>query len=304
MEDEIRSTAFEWLKEKMILHGDTLPRSILEEGLYFRGSRITLIGPSGIWKPKLFENIPISITSTIKGPYNDEFSPDGLLIYRYRGTDPNHPDNVGLREAMRTRSPLIYFYGVVPGRYLPIWPVFILQDKPEQLHCLVAIDPAYALRENDNLKNGIYTSQIDESSISVRRYVMVYARQRLHQTSFRERVIDAYGEKCALCALRHRELLDAAHIIPDSEKGGDPIIQNGLSMCKIHHAAFDKNIIGIAPEYTIKIRHDILDEIDGPMLLHGLQELHENKLILPSKRKDWPDQDRLEIRYRKFPNAS
>ncbi len=304
MEDEIRSTAFAWLEEKTNLHGDTLPRSILEAGFYYNGKRVTLIGPSGIWKPKIFEAIPISITSTVKGPYNDEFSPDGLLIYRYRGTDPNHPDNVSLREAMRTRTPLVYFYGVVPGRYLPIWPVFIIQDNPEQLHCFVAIDPAYALRDNENLENEISASWNYNSSLSVRRYVMVYTQQRLHQTSFRERVIAAYREKCSLCSLKHRELLDAAHIIPDSEKGGDPIIQNGLSMCKIHHAAFDNNIIGISPDYTVKIRGDILEEIDGPMLRYGLQEMHNNKLILPSKRKDWPDQERLEIRYSKYLNAS
>ena len=304
MDDEIRSAAFVWLEEKTILYGDTLPRSILEEGLYYSGKRVTLVGPSGIWKPKLFESTPISITTTVKGPYNDEFTPDGLLIYRHRGTDPNHPDNVGLHEAMRTRTPLIYFYGVVPGRYLPIWPVFIIQDIPEQLYCLVAVDPAFALRNKENFENEISSSQRDESSLSVRRYVMVYTRHRMHQTSFRERVINAYREKCSLCSLGHRELLDAAHIIPDFEKGGDPVIQNGLSMCKIHHAAFDKNIIGISPEYSIKLRHDILEEIDGPMLRHGLQEFHNKKLILPNKRKDWPDQERLETRYQKFRNVS
>jgi hypothetical protein len=29
---------------------------------------------------------------------------------------------------------------------------------------------------------------------------------------------------------------------------------NGLSLCKIHHAAFDRGIIGIRPNYVIEIR--------------------------------------------------
>ena len=79
-----------------------------------------------------------------------------------------------------------------------------------------------------------------------------------------------------------------------------PIISNGLSLCKIHHAAFDKNIIGISPDYTIKVREDILLETDGPMLKHGIQELDNNKLILPYHKKDWPDPERLEERFNSF----
>ena len=51
-----------------------------------------------------------------------------------------------------------------------------------------------------------------------------------------------------LCKLRHAELLDAAHIIADANDEGLPIVPNGLALCKIHHAAFDKNIIGISPD--------------------------------------------------------
>jgi hypothetical protein len=53
---------------------------------------------------------------------------DGLLTYAYRGTDPNHRDNVGLRKAYRTRTPLIYFKEVHDHRYQAIWPVIVLED--------------------------------------------------------------------------------------------------------------------------------------------------------------------------------
>jgi len=91
-----------------------------------------------------------------------------------------------------------------------------------------------------------------------------------------------------------------AHIIPDSDPDGEPVVQNGLSLCKLHHAAFDKQFIGIRPDYIIEIRQDLLEEVDGPMLKHGLKELHHQKIQLPRNVKRRPDPDRLERRYNEF----
>ena len=127
--------------------------------------------------------------------------------------------------------------------------------------------------------------------------------RRVHQKGFREIVLKAYKSKCALCSLKHSELLDAAHIIGDKEDYGEPVIQNGLSLCKIHHSAYDQNILGINPDFKIKVRRDILEEVDGPMLKYGLQSLDNKNLILPIHRNDWPDRDRLDIRYSEFLKA-
>ena len=47
-----------------------------------------------------------------------------------------------------------------------------------------------------------------------------------------------------------------------------------MSLCRLHHAAFDRLLLGVHPDYVIHVRPDILYEIDGPMLKHGLQGLH------------------------------
>jgi hypothetical protein len=73
-------------------------------------------------------------------PYDDSIGDDGLLRYRYRGTDPRHPDNVGLRLAMQQNTPLIYFHGVVPGLYLAEWPVYVVGDAPTNLTFTVSVD--------------------------------------------------------------------------------------------------------------------------------------------------------------------
>jgi putative restriction endonuclease len=261
------------------------------------------MGPSGIWKPAQFDLVPISITTTPHGPYNDSVAgEDGLLNYRYRGTDPNHRDNAGLREAMRTRTPLVYFFGIMPGRYLPVWPVFVVNDNPLDLSFQVAIDPAYAIGGPASAAGTAVTGP-GESVLGIRRYIAAFTLRRLHQTAFRESVITAYSSTCTLCRLKHRELLDAAHIIPDNLPLGDPIIKNGLCLCKIHHAAYDQNLIGISPDFVIHVRDDVLDESDGPMLLHGLQELHKRQIILPARKSDRPDPERLDLRFQEFRKA-
>jgi putative restriction endonuclease len=97
--------------------------------------------------------------------------------------------------------------------------------------------------------------------------------------------------------------LDAAHIIPDSDPDGIPSINNGISLCKLHHAAFDSFIIGISPDYQIEVRRDILDEEDGPMLLHGLKGMRGREILLPRSEILRPDRQLLDRRFEQFRRA-
>ncbi len=295
----VRIAAFQWLAEQVNLHGDVLPRALLAQGLDLDGIRIPLIGPQGIFKPQVLETVPLSITTTVHGPYDDQLGDDGLILYKYRGEDPEHRDNVGLRIAMARRIPLIYFHALVPGKYMAVWPVFIVGDNPAALTFQVAVDDRkYA--ELFNRPMGV--SDVAEDS-GRRQYITATVKQRLHQQGFRERVLSAYRQQCALCRLRHTELLDAAHIIPDGEPGGEPLVVNGIALCKLHHAAYDRMFLGINPDYIIKVRRDILSEDDGPMLLHGLKGMHGNKIILPRADDRRPSREKLEVRFERFMEA-
>ncbi len=295
MDDLIRIASFNWLKGQVQFQGEVLPWTLLEEGFIFEGKQIHLVGQSGIWKPKIMQ-YPLSITTKFEGPYPDKLNKDGLIEYRYRGDNPNYWDNVGLREVMRLKKPLIYLYGISRGRYFVSFPVYIVHDDIAKLTYTVQADEIDAL----NPRLGVE----DTTALHYRRaYTTTSVKIRLHQQSFRERVLLAYKNQCTLCRLKHPELLDAAHIIGDNEGLGDPIVQNGLSLCKIHHAAFDKNIIGINPDYFVHVRNDILEETDGPMLKYGLQSLDNEKIILPYHRRDYPDKERLEARYQIFRRA-
>jgi putative restriction endonuclease len=181
-------------------------------------------------------------------------------------------------------------------------PVTILEDRPEALSCLVAVEPAYGLA-GAGARWAPAGAEGTESILGVRRYITAVVNRRLHQASFRERVVAAYKGTCTLCRLHHRELLGAAHIIPDSQPGGDPVVPNGLSLCKIHHAAYDLDILGISPDYVVHVRRDILEEVDGPMLTHGLQGLDRGRLLLPGRHADRPDPERLDRRFERFLKA-
>ena len=251
--------------------------------------------------PAILPEMPLSITTVpvVEGedrPYDDGVGPDGFLRYRYRGTDPMHRDNQGLRLAMQRSVPLIYLYGITPGRYMPVWPVYIVRDHPEELSFSVAVDAPYM--------PVIANMTLDPASLEARRaYVTVETRRRLHQQGFRERVLRAYQEQCAVCRLRHEELLDAAHILRDGHPRGEPIVPNGLALCGLHHTAYDRNILGITPNMVVEIRLDILRESDGPMLQHGLQGFQGGKIHIPRSKQLWPRPDLLAERYEEFLRA-
>ena len=289
----VRTAAFQWLSE--VTQGGELPITWGQlQSFGVDGRPVTLIGQRGIWWPSGF-SMPISITTAPPrtgrdAPYDDEVTDDGLLRYRYFQTDPSHRDNAGLRAAMATATPLIYFKGIRKGVYHASWPAYIVSDHPEDLSVLVSI-----------LDPGELRPDLDPTTISSaeRRYYSRLTKQRLHQAAFRVNVLTAYREACTMCQLKHVELLDAAHIVSDA-MGGAPVVQNGLALCKIHHAAFDHQIIGLRPDYVVEVREDVLDEIDGPMLRHGLQEMHGRSIVLPRNVDDRPGRAFVEQRYEAF----
>ena len=284
----VRAAAFDWLRDQVSIQGDVLPRSLLAEGFYIGQQRVPSVGPQGIFKPALIQ-APLSITSAPSGPYDDAFGPGHLLRYRYRGTDPQHRDNLGLRFVMQRALPIIYFYGLSPGKYHALWPVYVVHDSPEALAFSIAFDDAIHL-------DLFGQSPVVEAVGARREYLTSQARRRLHQRAFRERVLRAYQDQCAFCRLRHAELLDAAHIIPDTEEG-EPMVHNGISLCRLHHAAFDRFFIGVRPDYIVEVRADLLEESDGPTLQHAIQGLHNKPITLPRRDIEKPSVNFLAERY-------
>lgn len=234
-------------------------------------------------------------------PYDDEVGDDGFLRYKWRGTDPDHSDNRALRHAMNRGLPLAWYVGIgfIPGTRTQLFearfPVYLVGEERAQHQFIVAMEIGQHLIDRNE------PASIQEIA---RRYNERITRVRYHQPIFRAKVLHAYEERCSVCRLPFVELLEAAHIKPDSE-GGPARISNGLALCMIHHGAYDANILGISPDYRVEIKDSVLQTFDGPTLQHSLKEMHGESLRqIPTERVSRPDKELLAERFERFRAAS
>jgi putative restriction endonuclease len=209
------------------------------------------------------------------------------IEYAFMGRDPKAADNRWLREAFENRVPVIYFLGIAPGRYQAYLPVFITSWDARSLK----VDIAFGLPDSRVLA--------PQNEIE-RRYALRIVKQRPHQASFREAVMHAYGGRCAVSGLPESRLLDAAHIVADSDEMlGHAMVPNGIPLSKIHPAAFDAHLIGIDPDYRLHVSPQLLGQNDGQML-EALKKLQGVSVHLPKRPKDYPDRERLSLRFERF----
>jgi putative restriction endonuclease len=182
-----------------------------------------------------------------------------------------------------------------PGRYDAVFPAFVVGDDPAGREVLVSVgEMSGPLEEREPI---LVVDPIG------RRYTFREVRVRVHQARFRARVIPAYREQCAICRLKEIDLLDAAHIIGDAESEGEPSVSNGLSLCSIHHRAFDRDLVGVSPDLRVNISHRLLEDVDGPML-DVLKGFDGAPLEVP-RRTDWqPNRDALAARFERFRAAA
>jgi putative restriction endonuclease len=259
---EVRLALFDHVNRLRAVHGSVLPASALNAGMIFRGERLPIWNQQkGIFRPALLRSpgAALTIQTSFESPYDDRLDAgDDRLVYRYRGTDPNHPDNVALRRAMELRRPVLYLIAVEPGGYEAVFPCYVVADAPSQLAFFLLADA-----QRDILA-GI--GEDPATNAPLKAYATRMVKRRLHQERFRHLVLTAYGRQCSMCRLRHSLLLDAAHILADRDVRGLPEIPNGLALCKIHHSAYDVGILGVDSEYRVHLRPDVLEEHDGPML--------------------------------------
>jgi putative restriction endonuclease len=295
----MRMAAFEHVRRLGEVH-DHLTANELKPGFIFDGERVPLVNPQrGIFKPRQMRFL-LSIKTVFPKPgakiwYDDQrqvhrqiFEGDETVDYAFMGQNPEAADNRWLREAFENRVPLIYFLGIAPGRYLAMLPTFLSGWDANALKARVA----FGIPDQEGLAP-------PENALR-RRYALRAVKQRLHQASFREAIINAYDGRCALSGMPEPLLLDAAHIISDKDEWyGQPVIPNGIPLSKIHHAAFDAHLIGIDPDYRLHVSGRLLGQNDGPML-DALKQLNGGTIHLPARMKDRPDRDRLALRFERF----
>ena len=297
LDESLRSSCFASLDVLCAQYGEDIPyRDGLARGFPFRGRRVPFLSPyNGIHRASAQQGpAALSINTSAKSPYDDMEVPDGFL-YAYRKGAIDQPDNRALRAAHTLSVPLVYFVATRSGWYKPLYPSYVVADDPVARNVLVA--PGRMVGPLDERDPVPLEDPLE------RQYGVREARVRLHQARFRGRVLVAYSSTCTICRLREGRLLDAAHIVGDLEQKGEPLVSNGLSLCSIHHRAFDQDLVGIAPDYRVHVSRRLLEDDDGPML-DVLKTAHERTIELPSRRAWRPDPERLALRFARFSAAS
>jgi putative restriction endonuclease len=296
-DDDVRAACFAALDVLQAQHGPELPYSALTAGFNFRGQKVPFFNRAfGIYRASVQSGpAALSINSAFaQKRYQDVGTPDGVL-YRYQDGPIDNHFNTWLRQAHALNVPLVYFIGTRPNAYRPEYPAFIENDYPAERSVEVSFGEmrgSFEEREPVHLDNPIE-----------RRYVVRRVKQRIHQAQFRGAVLPAYRDRCAICTLKETRLLDAAHIVADAEELGAPLISNGLSLCSIHHRAFDQDLVGISPDRDVHVSHRLLEDEDGPML-DLLKGFHGKSIVVPTRRNWQPDRERLSERFERFLTAS
>lgn len=297
--------AFHAVRRLRDLYDDAIPWAALEQGFMVGGETVRFASRAlGIFKPAQMGQGVLSIKTVVpkKGRvniYDDHQAEGDYYRYALQAGGARENSNRFLWQAKELRQPFIYFVGIQPSVYTALWPCYV-----EEIHDLGPrhsyADIYVGLDEQRALFPPLVDGKYSLPDTFERRYAVRESRHRLHQSSFRQAVLLAYDNKCAMTGLPAPGLLDAAHVIPDAQDHGEASVKNGIALSKLHHSAFDKHFIGVDPDYCIHVSKHIMELQDGPLLEIGIKELAGKQIVLPRRKEYWPEQRKLVDRFAQY----
>jgi putative restriction endonuclease len=293
----IINIAFEHIVRLDLIYGSAIPNKALKEGFLFNGERVSLIGPQGIFKAKQMQDVALSILTPLsrdsrKPFYLDKESDDGF--YHYAFEESKNDRNSYLYASHEKATPFIYFKAVMPAIYQSIWPCFVdsINEKERYFKIIVGNQPKLPLLSG--------VANYEKPKELEARYYVRESKVRGHQAAFRENILEAYKFKCAITGLSETKLLEAAHIIPDSNELSTQQITNGIALNRLHHRAYDAELLGIDTDYRIHIGTSLSDMKDELLLDKYFLSYNGTQLNLPKNRNEWPDVNYLNRRFEAF----
>ncbi len=302
LNDQIRAAAGLAIQKLIRDKGDNVfTWAEINNGFEVAGNKIHFATKAaGIFKPKeLTDDAALSVKQVRPSrrgrdaPYQDKELNNGIVSYQLEGTGEETRFNRTLEQAHKKQLPLIFFRGISDGLYEAFYPVYVEDFSYPNHEALLVFDAP------SNAAGNLSGNAINETNELVAEYTFSQRRNRLHQKAFRQRILSAYGLRCALTNLPLVDLLEAAHIISDS-KGGPPSVQNGIAMTTFHHTAFEANLMGIDPDGKIVLNSQVRGTRDGPMFNHGLLELEGRKIRFPTYVGHHPSRDFLALKFDEF----
>jgi putative restriction endonuclease len=143
-----------------------------------------------------------------------------------------------------------------------------------------------------NILDSLTDEKIESVVNTERKTVISQIARKYRENDFRRRVLGAYGHRCAMCAVQ-LELIDAAHIIPLAASNSTDETTNGIALCKLHHAAFDRNLISFDERYKIEVSEKETERLTNENRAGGLKEFKRHlktAITLPIDKRDYPSE--------------
>ena len=286
---EIRRRVFEWLADRRQAGSDVLSRRELE-AFAIGDRRIPLVGPSGIWKPAACE--PPSLD------YHDHPRPIFRLVRRGRRYPPIFIPRIG-PGASRQRRPAPCLAPTSAVGLLPCAGAGLVCRGVPRFRGRRRSLAADVHDAGGRSRGSVHRGSVPEPAGGRASCVCDPNRSTATPSDGLSRAGHSGLPGSMLCAhygTWHCWMLRTSLLHSDAE--GEPVVSNGVALCKLHHAAFDGLFFAIRPDYRIEVRPSILAESDGPMLVVGLQQIHDKQILLPRRDDQRPDPQRLDRRYR------
>jgi putative restriction endonuclease len=153
-------------------------------------------------------------------------------------------------------------------------------DKSSQIEQLFQINSFQEFQDRLRERGGAVYSvdEVEDESKSI-----------VRDAAFRRIVVSAYEYRCAFCELQvlnslNQHIVDGAHIKPFSQFRDDRF-DNGLSLCKNHHWAFDRGWFTVDDDYRIVVSNDLREESPHA---RTMRDFHGQNIILPAQQSYLP----------------
>ena len=159
----------------------------------------------------------------------------------------------------------------------------------EQLHRLGRFTKTLKLLNQASSLEPIPELDLSKISAPRRRVVQTVSRLSRH-ANFRQQILNAYSNRCAVTGLQLR-LVEAAHILPVGAPGSVDDVRNGLALSPTYHRAYDQGLIYLDAHYTMKVNPHRVDDLRRLRLDAGLNPFRASlsSILLPPDRRQWPD---------------
>lgn len=202
--------------------------------------------------------------------------------------------SIQIREAALRRA---YIKGVAPWEKdneeiaIAFRPDFIVEyiRNLESLHSFGESEQDLEVLE-ESIETPDIVNDAEISGVAAERQTaVVNVKKKIRDNSFKSRVLTSYSNHCAFCGVQLK-LIDAAHIVPVQHDGTDET-SNGISLCALHHRAFDRNLVTFNADYQIVTSQKNFDKLREIGLDGGAEKFINDLravILLPPTISDRP----------------